>query len=372
MPKTNNTGELTPRDSLDQLPISPEITQEVGEAALRQADWLRNSEASRRVRDMAGRTGVTAAGYQEGYEVNAVPDALPIGWREHRVGDDGDRMRPWGDMSEDERALYVDPSNAATLEGDAVPFDQLLPEVQQTLLARRLFDIHSKSQDPQEIQAATERNTKRVHDNEVFQPGDLAHTTTSDALPHILQTGLIARELLGEEKHHGTAVNWPYNAHFTRLETIPTGPIEKSDYNKLLATTDRYANDICLIVDRSSPGVTDIGREIDPTSTSMGIQGHTLVFGGVPSTEIAAICVLPPPETLKNANGQGEHTAQQAKLSAIDTVLAHGQYIAVFDHEGNLALTRQEFDQRRAAGDYGNFVAEPFVPPPNLTRTPTF
>lgn len=350
---------------METLPTTHEAEnsrEHIDEASLRaigdktvRAAWLDRSERARsltgsEVNPISGKGNIATHGYQGGYQVTEIPIALPIASRDSLDQNDSDRLRKWSDMDESERELYGYDTRAET----SIAFDNLKPEVKQTLLANRSFEIQAKSNDAAEIAKASERNLTRVKTGTILRPTDVTHATRPENLLKILENGVLAGELLGED---AALDKFPYNLD---VSSIPSNVDQyQVSYADVMSQANFHAGgNIMLVLDRSETS-TDFNNEVIGTVGDRH-ENHRLIFGGVPSTEIAAICISPVDEHSINP-AKALHDAHQTALQVIDQVLHRGQYIPVLDHKGNLVLTAEEFTQRRESGDYGNFTKEVFI-----------
>ncbi len=351
------TEQLTLSPEQSHLPQA-EIAQGMGYVAAAgeiQAPWLVNSEAARDVVSTgASQAGsplegnIHTMGYQEGYQVTEIPTALPIAQRSNRMPEDANTLRRWSDMSTDEKGMYTDTSNNA----ESIPFNALKPEAKQTMLAHRLFEVNARSADQGEIASASERNRLRVESGAIMQPTDLAHATKPEHLSSILSTGLVAGELLGTGSD-GSAPKADRYGFNLDLSTVPESAADPEQYVDTMGNISRQAG-VVLIVDRS-PQSTDYQNEVGSDKFKEGT--HRLIFGGVPSTEVAALAIHPP----VSESGEAAHNAKQDRLASINAVLEHGQYIPVIDEHGQLALSYDDFVNRRENHQYGDFVRQEYV-----------
>lgn len=345
--------------SLEEYPVMQEpgsVEYVSQEGDTQSAPWHRQSEASRRTASSNASSVRTPAygnihtmGEQTGYAVDTIPTALPIKERATPNSEDQLTSRKWSDMDMDEKALY---GNGIDKDSDSILFESLKPEAKQAVLAKRLFEIQSLSKDEVKISSSSERNRVRVERGELLVSSDLTHSTSVENLSSILEQGLLAGELLGESGNgRPKADRFPFNLD---LGELPDGIENYSEnYAALMKDTHRYG-ELSIVLDRSQDAI-DFDNEVRPLPAPD--DGHRLIFGGLPSTEIAAICVLPS----QSRTEKSEHDAKEATRLTVDAVVRHGQYIPVLNQDGNLALTFDEFRVRRNEADFDTRSREVFV-----------
>lgn len=308
--------------------------------------WHQRSEAARNVEsglsNVGSKTGTSVGeiGYQDSYNVSKIPIALPLPGYEAGLS----TFRDWKDMSDDEKRMYG-PVN----RGETIAFDDLSPESKQTMLTNRIFEVESKSNNPDEMSLATQACLDRLNHQEVIRAGDYLHSSNARSLADILDKGLLAGEATGKKADGSLprSDTFPYNLDLSGSAEMGIEPGSKLD----LAKTNRGYGDIVLVVDRSE-GATDYGNEVAAPE-----KGHKLIFGGIPSTEIRSIHLQPP--QMEDAKSLHDYT--ESRNETIHALVAHGQYIPVFDDRGELSLSSDEFEARIKTQAKGPYVRQEYV-----------
>lgn len=283
--------------------------------------WKQRSVASESVvsafEDDRGVVGsnIGELGYQKAYTVDKVPIAIGLS------GPEGTVYQSVATMSaEDKRFHGVD------TEISQANFDGLDPQVKQALFTDRLQQIEAMSQSVDARVVATHKNIERVESGVALKAGDYIHGFVIDKLPSILNKGLVSGEGLGmPDGKSATFDRFPYNldaydAEAGELIKDATLDMRKTVYGDAIAVIDR------------GPDAIDHGNEPD----SERPWAHRLIFGGVPATDIRGIHV------------RSEFRHGQAEV--INDLVTEGFYIPVYDHQGELLLTYDDFVDRCQTG----------------------
>lgn len=281
---------------------------------------------------------IGADGHQYGYVVDSVPIAMPL-----PNSEDAPRHLLIGDMNPAEKELFGISNNDTSVD-----FQSLGSDVKYSLLASRTYDIEATSRDANERSLAVQKNLERLSEGVVVKPGDYLHGLNINGLRKKLVTGITAGELGRDVAGQQPQLDrYPYNLDVWDATTIDAiGPNGELKTNKALQSY----GDIIAVIDRSE-GNTDVGNEVAFEGEDKGLQdGHKLIFGGVPATEVRALHMQANTESDPVMQKVlGEH--RQAQLQEVkNTLLLEGFYIPVYDGDGNLALAPDEYAAMRQSG----------------------
>jgi len=271
-------------------------------------------------------------GYLSSYKVSAIPLALPrrdIGTLSSEIP----KPTLFAELDEDSRRMvlsqeYLDLQPDIMSESE-VNFTDLNPDIQDALLAYRLYEAIATSRDIAAQTQASERNKAFAATGEYWNLGDLVHATGSVAkLRSILLSGVLCGETIGADTDQDS---YPFNVDTVVVseEVLACG----SHQTRLDALDNSGYGDIVLLFNRTAES-TDFDRE---TQGGMN-KDHRLVFGAIPSTEISAI--------LMRASNYEE------RALVIDAVVESGIYIPIVDENGSLILGFEDYQTRRADGNY--------------------
>ena len=273
-------------------------------------------------------------GYLSTYKVDAIPLSLP---RADLSTLSSEIPKPinFADMDEDtrrlvlnEEALQTHPDIAAMTE---VAFTELNSETQDALLAYRLYESIALTRDGKARQVASERNKAFAEVGNYWHEGDLTHATPSVGnLRKILQTSMLCGETLGSST---ASDSYPFNVDTVVVSQMV---LEKTTHQERAHRLHNEGYGEIVMLLHRTPESTDFGRE---TQGGM-VEDHRLVFGAVPATEISAIML------------RGD--SDELKADTIDAIVESGMYIPVVDHSGELALSYEQYQSRRADGNYIN------------------
>lgn len=263
-----------------------------------------------------------------GMHIEQVASSLPIGSREEYESADNDAMEYIAGMSDEELALYCQPQfMAAVKERGYALFGELNLPGRESLLTRRLFEAAGKSNSPDSIRLASERNKEFEHLPTV-QQGDLVHATPSaEVLKLILSNGLKCGEaILGNDR---SIINFPFTVSFLEV-------------NEDVARQESVAGQLALLKNKNY-GAINLVFHRDESSTEYVRSDATReyqrqVFGGVPSSEITSIII------------RDEDASQQTIDGVVQAVVDHGMFIPIYaGSTGESLLTSQQFDQLSAS-----------------------
>jgi hypothetical protein len=265
------------------------------------------------------------------YTVDRIPDALPVSDRNEYLPEDNEAIKPFQDMSDDELALYMSPQSATEArENGRVSFNNLNQPAKETLLARRFFELDTKSSDPTFKAQAEERNRALEHEP-VLQEGDLIHATyTPQGLERILDHGLQCGEAVVDNARG--QVNYPFTVSFLVANERVAAP------GAMPERFDELKND--------SYGPINLVMHRDPSSTDYNSEQRLLsgnqyqLFGGAPSTEIKGIIIRESVASADTVDG------------VIKTIVENDMFIPVYSGAtGDLILSSEQYDQLRAQNE---------------------
>ena len=221
------------------------------------------------------------------------------------------------------------------------------PELLRAAVADRLRNILDRSAGPREKARASSLNAAEVQAG-FWQLGDLVHQSSAWNLEGILKEGLLCSEVRGDgSKVDVTPLQADFSEVVDRLEVV-NGPAEH--YQRKYTSMYDGASGAVLLRFRREVGSTDYGEEGKAGYDASPC--HRTIFVGLPSTELAGIQVV------------GERVDVE---QIIQTVESSGQYIPIFDKDGELVFTSAEFELVT-----GIEIASPDAvqaAPPDLERT---
>jgi len=158
------------------------------------------------------------------------------------------------------------------------------------------------------------------------------HGSAIDYFPKILLSGNLTGEALGE-----TAVedNFSFHVDFSTIQSYhlegahtPEEVISRT-FTALLEFGSRaelgQQGQVILLYDRSNPSWEPGIQHHETTDL-----GHSLILGGIPSTEISGMLLRSP-----------EATLEKAKRAIVE----NGFYLPLYDMQGNLLFTAEEYDE---------------------------
>lgn len=188
------------------------------------------------------------------------------------------QMEPW------ERAQWVCPGVREThTDGQArslpIRFDDLQADIQSMVVAYAVYEVYSRSADPTNRQAASQRNWARVQSGQPVADGSrVVHTTTTEALPSILAAGILCGEALPARS--GPTNQYPLTVSTYRVDqpSWPGQPLR-------LPETGAYGL-ISLICQEE--GTSDLTSQQLWQSTA---DPQRQYFGGIPATAISAVVI---------------------------------------------------------------------------------
>lgn len=217
-----------------------------------------------------------------------------------------------------------------TVDVDNASLADLLPEVQELLLAERLEKAEVESNDPATIDKTTQRNKSLAElggKEDFFKAADLIHTTRIDAMDDILRNGLVCGELIGEKSMPDA---FPFGVDFYKLRPTDSG----NQFNIHNISSRIHLDSITLVVDRDAQSEVEYPDRVAMTGQTEDDNRHVVVLGALPSTELKAVMV------------HAEEPEQQAeyieRLSG--EFVRKGMYLPIIDESGEVLFTPEEYD----------------------------
>ena len=289
--------------------------------------WRINHEYARL---LVGEVGEIS--FLDDYIIDAIPMSLP---RKDIGGQLADVPNPvsFSTMDVETRKLilsqeFID-SHPDLMAVAEIGFNDLTSDTQDTLLAYRLYESIATTRDPSEQERASTRNKAFAEAGEYWHTGDLAHATSSVGnLRQILLSGILCGETIGAASARDS---YPFNVDTVVVSDRIMG--YEGHSARLDGLANSYFGNIVLVMHRT-PEVTDFGKELEGGMN----EDHRLIFGAVPGTEISAIML----------RGYDEGLADQV----IDSIVGSGIYIPVVNQQGRTILTYEEYQTKRADGNY--------------------
>lgn len=199
-----------------------------------------------------------------------------------------------------------------------ITYDRFTDRVKRALFVFQLQQTVEQSRDASQKQQAGLRNEHFASQGvDVVRQGDFIHGTDLGALTSILQDGNVAGEA---RKYDSLQDSYPYNVDFSVINGADS--VEE----KIRATISyqgfsRGESGIMLVY-RRNPDSWMADQE------TYASDRHSLIFGGIPSTEISGL-------VLKN---------KVSLSTASRAVVENGFYIPIYDEEGNNLFSPEEYD----------------------------
>nr|MBP9815368.1 hypothetical protein [Candidatus Levybacteria bacterium] len=247
----------------------------------------------------------------------------------------------WTSLTQQHKTVKAEnPDKASRLEGivsnpevirelvegeiDTVPFHDISGIYKKVVFRDYLRRSIETSRSSTAKEFAGERNREKTSSTFKFKPEMYIHGSRLDIIDDVLSKGNLPQEALGERS--GTD-SFPFQVDFSRVTT----DLLNSQGNSIKEVIDKtisknYGDGVYYVYDR-----TDTDWEPGKVAYGYG-EGHALMLGGVPSTEIGAIL-------LNNPEIQFDITR--------NAILENGMYIPVYAFDGKLLFSPEEYDQKR-------------------------
>lgn len=225
---------------------------------------------------------------------------------------------------------YQSLSALASGETNSVPFSKLSGMCKRLVFRDYLRRTIDTSRSKEARMLAESVNRSRLTELLVLKPGMYLHGSAIDFLEQVLLNGNLPHEALGE----GAATDtFPFQVDFTRLqealikEQISTDKIIDNSPSQGYGAGGSLGREgqVFYVYDREHTQ-WEKDKEYGPYDK---VENHTLILGGMPSTEISAIVLRSPKTTL-----------ERTKLA----ITEHNSYIPVYDMEGKLLFRPEEYD----------------------------
>jgi len=211
-------------------------------------------------------------------------------------------------------------------------FKYLTPQVRMLVLRDFLKRTIEFSRSEELKAEADKRNRELVKKKRElsFQDGMNLHGSAIDFLDSVLLNGNLPGEALGEA---ASADSYPFHVDFTKLTEKFILDHEKNTRQIILNSLSAYygingklgeKGQIFYFYPKPSERIWE--KNVD---YSLASGDHTLILGGVPSTEILGIVLTHPEATLEMAKKR---------------IIENGFYIPLYDLDGNLIFSPEEYD----------------------------
>lgn len=242
-------------------------------------------------------------------------------------------------------AIIDDQEYIKILENDTpsvIPFARFNAATKERIFHRYLATVIQRSREEEIKQRADERNRSLASarlETGVWN----VHGSAIDYLDSILLNGNLSGEVLTRGVDQK---NFPFHAEFIRFErndgdTPLSEMITSHERLTIYGTSSRHGGmmgdqgQMFYLYDRTH---TDYEKGKDCEPTEGGWPGHRIVLGGVPSTEVTGIILRYPDATLQRA---------------ITAIVENGFYIPLYDLQGNLLFTSEQYDQHQKDWNLG-------------------
>jgi len=257
------------------------------------------------------------------------------------------RDRSIAEMSVKEKRALVSDNFAELDDGQVaqlteIPFVKFKGIIKKTIWLKRLKETVEFSRDEELKATADKRNRKYAISKLEFDAGTYIHgapllSDEANVLDYVLTSGNLPVEALGEDVGKDS---YPFHVDFSvltqdYLESHPSvqQAVAGSISHSFGIKGTLGENGQLIFVYNREPESYDQGI----THTTKTSSTHGLILGGMPSTEISAIVLRNPEWPISSQ----EKVLDKVKKSIIEA----GFYIPVYDLEGNLIFSTQEYDE---------------------------
>ncbi len=216
--------------------------------------------------------------------------------------------------------------------GAGIPFSWLRDDYRRNVFAYYLRSSVERSIGSEYKAKADERNRSAASPELQIPSGSFAHGTGSHVLGPVLALGNFCGEAL---EFKNTEDMTPLQVDLSILESGDGQLIVGSSAIAMLdeSVASQYADDLLFVFDRSSESLD--GGQVHRDGPHRD-RGQVLMLAGVPATDVRAIVLRP-----------GEVRVEDVARK----IVANGFYIPVYDHQGKLVFSPEEFDAQKAAID---------------------
>lgn len=219
-------------------------------------------------------------------------------------------------------------------ELDQIPFTELKGVYKKMVFGYFLSQTIERSRDINEKHSADQRNRELTKEKLELKKGIYLHGSAVDNLENVLLSGNLPQEALGEE---AGVDSYPFQVDFTRLqqEYLDTKPNTREKLEGSMSGGYGHTGEkgldgqIFYIYDREH-ATWQNGINYSAGNADSEKSNHALIFGGHPATEINGIALRNP-----------EMTIEEARTA----VLENGFYIPIYDLDGNLLFTPEQYDK---------------------------
>lgn len=242
-------------------------------------------------------------------------------------------------------AIIDDQEYIKILENDTpsvIPFARFKAATKERIFHRYLATVIQRSREEEIKHRADERNRSLASarlETGVWN----VHGSAIDYLDSILLNGNLSGEVLTRGVDQK---NFPFHAEFIRFERndgdAPLSEMITSHESlAIYGTSSRHGGmmgdqgQMFYLYDRAHADY-EKGKDCEPAEG--GWSGHRIVLGGVPSTEVTGIILRYPDATLQRA---------------MTAIVENGFYIPLYDFQGNLLFTPEQYDQHQKDWNLG-------------------
>jgi hypothetical protein len=211
-----------------------------------------------------------------------------------------------------------------------VPFNALTVEMRRKVLRDYIKRVFVQSHSVVARRQADQRNRLQAFENIRFKEGDYVHYSPVRIIDDVLRDGNIAGEFM-----HGRGTSIPLHAEFGRISKNAASYGSVSQVIGSTASIGIGEEDLLYVYSRNKDSWEE-GKFYGPH------KGYAAILGGMPSTETSAIII-------KN----------KELLPVISrSILNNGFYIPIYDFDGALLFSPDQYDKKQAENGGIDFNAD--------------
>ena len=243
---------------------------------------------------------------------------------------DGFRLSQVADMEPEHiRSLLKDPQSFSDQRLNhltTIPFNEFQPDVKRQIYAYMLYETIQATRSAEAKAEADQRNRRQIQAGQSLEinQGDFIHSTSTDSLNSLLQDGNIAGE---SRKLSSKRDAFPFNVDLSVVKEPKQTPAETIGQT----LSGSYGDMSLIYAHERASWVSQHALAIDRHEERL----HSLVLGGIPSTEISAIVVNKPTDVQLTAHSRA--------------IAENGFYIPLYSGQGELLLSAEQYDDLRAS-----------------------
>ncbi|MBI4599758.1 hypothetical protein HY732_02445 [Candidatus Uhrbacteria bacterium] len=221
---------------------------------------------------------------------------------------------------------------------DSIPFSMFHGTYKRIIFRDYLRRTVETSRSDSAKAHADRRNRRMASPTLSLEGNTYVHASAVDNISSMLLNGNLPQEALGESAGKDS---YPFHIDFSHIASAPTGQSSvgdrlKGSYSRSHGVVGRFGEkgQLYYLYDRTSAHGWEAGKEYHAgEENGAPDRRHALVLGGIPSTEISGIVVAVPEQSLALAR---------------EAVMEHGCYIPLYDMDGRMLFSPQEYDAARA------------------------